>query len=68
MVLFLFDVSSELQLADFFTKAQHRAQHRFYISKLSVFVFLIHLEFEGVLEIYVLVYISPLYKGFYAYL
>ena len=29
-------VPSELQLADFFTKAQTRAQHRFYLSKLSV--------------------------------
>jgi hypothetical protein len=29
-------VSSELQLADFFTKAQTRAQHKFYLSKLSV--------------------------------
>ncbi|WVZ84953.1 hypothetical protein U9M48_031919 [Paspalum notatum var. saurae] len=28
---------SELQLADFFTKAQTRAQHSFYLSKLSVF-------------------------------
>ncbi|WVZ80638.1 hypothetical protein U9M48_028097 [Paspalum notatum var. saurae] len=30
-------VPSELQLADFFTKAQTRAQHSFYLSKLSVF-------------------------------
>uniref|UniRef100_A0A0A9CUY6 Reverse transcriptase Ty1/copia-type domain-containing protein n=1 Tax=Arundo donax TaxID=35708 RepID=A0A0A9CUY6_ARUDO len=29
-------VPSELQLADFFTKAQTRAQHRFYLSKLSI--------------------------------
>ena len=29
-------VPSELQLADFFTKAQTRAQHGFYLSKLSV--------------------------------
>jgi hypothetical protein len=29
-------VPSELQLADFFTKAQTRAHHQFYISKLSV--------------------------------
>ena len=29
-------VPSELQLADFFTKAQTRAQHRFHLSKLSV--------------------------------
>jgi hypothetical protein len=29
-------VPSEVQLADFFTKAQTRAQHRFYLSKLSV--------------------------------
>jgi len=29
-------VPSELQLADFFTKAQTRVQHRFYLSKLSV--------------------------------
>jgi hypothetical protein len=29
-------VSSELQLADFFTKAQTRAHHQFYLSKLSV--------------------------------
>ena len=29
-------VPSELQLADFFTKAQTRAQHVFYLSKLSV--------------------------------
>ena len=29
-------VPSELQLADFFTKAQTRAQHSFYLSKLSV--------------------------------
>ena len=29
-------VPSELQLADFFTKAQTRAQHRFFLSKLSV--------------------------------
>ncbi|WVZ82658.1 hypothetical protein U9M48_029900 [Paspalum notatum var. saurae] len=30
-------VPSELQLADFLTKAQTRDQHRFYLSKLSVF-------------------------------
>ena len=30
-------VPSELQLADFFTKAQTRPQYRFYLSKLSVF-------------------------------
>ncbi|WVZ71258.1 hypothetical protein U9M48_019867 [Paspalum notatum var. saurae] len=30
-------VPSELQLVDFFTKAQIRAQHSFYLSKLSVF-------------------------------
>ncbi|WVZ81917.1 hypothetical protein U9M48_029243 [Paspalum notatum var. saurae] len=30
-------VPSELQLADFLTKAQTRNQHRFYLSKLSVF-------------------------------
>ena len=29
-------VPSELQLADFFTKAQTRAQHGFYLPKLSV--------------------------------
>jgi hypothetical protein len=29
-------VSSELQFADFFTKAQTHAQHQFYLSKLSV--------------------------------
>jgi hypothetical protein len=29
-------VPSELQLADFFTKAQTRAYHQFYFSKLSV--------------------------------
>ena len=29
-------VPSELQLADFLTKAQTRAQHGFYLSKLSV--------------------------------
>ena len=29
-------VPSELQLADFFTKAQTRAQHGFFLSKLSV--------------------------------
>ena len=29
-------VSSELQLADFFAKAQTRAQHSFFLSKLSV--------------------------------
>ena len=29
-------VPSELQLADLFTKAQTRAQHGFYLSKLSV--------------------------------
>ncbi|GJM88889.1 hypothetical protein PR202_ga05465 [Eleusine coracana subsp. coracana] len=29
-------VPSELQLADFLTKAQTRAQHRFYLSKLSI--------------------------------
>jgi hypothetical protein len=29
-------VPSELQLADFFTKAQTRAHHQFYLSKLSV--------------------------------
>ena len=29
-------VPSELQLADFFTKAQTRAQHTFFLSKLSV--------------------------------
>ena len=29
-------VPSELQVADFFTKAQTRVQHRFFISKLSV--------------------------------
>jgi hypothetical protein len=29
-------VPSELQLTDFFTKAQTRAHHQFYLSKLSV--------------------------------
>ncbi|KAK1632701.1 hypothetical protein QYE76_007016 [Lolium multiflorum] len=29
-------VPSELQLADFFTKAQTRAQHGFFLSKLSI--------------------------------
>ena len=29
-------VPSEFQLADFFTKAQTRVQHRFHLSKLSV--------------------------------
>lgn len=29
-------VPSEIQLADLFTKAQTRARHRFYLSKLSV--------------------------------
>ena len=29
-------MSSELQLADFFTKVQTRAQHGFHLSKLSV--------------------------------
>jgi hypothetical protein len=29
-------VSSKLQLTDFFTKAQTRAHHQFYLSKLSV--------------------------------
>jgi hypothetical protein len=29
-------VSSELQLVDFFTKAQTRAHHQFYLSKLNV--------------------------------
>ena len=29
-------VPSKLQLADFFTKAQTRAEHEFYLSKLSV--------------------------------
>jgi hypothetical protein len=32
----LHHVPSEVQLADFFTKAQPRAQHRFLLSKLSV--------------------------------
>lgn len=35
-VLALQYVPSELQLADFFTKAQTRAQHGFFLSKLSV--------------------------------
>jgi hypothetical protein len=35
-VIALHYVSSELQLADFFTKAQTRAQHSFFLSKLSV--------------------------------
>ena len=43
-------VPSELQLAEFFNKAQMRAQHRFFISKLS---FMIHPEFKGVLDVYV---------------
>jgi hypothetical protein len=30
-------VPLELQFADFFTKAQTRAQYRFYLSKLGVF-------------------------------
>jgi hypothetical protein len=34
----------ELQLADFFTKSQTRAQHQFYLSNL---VLLIHHKFEG---------------------
>ena len=34
--LALYYVPSELQLADFFTKAQTRAQHTFFLSKLSV--------------------------------
>ena len=37
-------VPSELQLADFFTKAQTRVQHRFYLSKVSApFMSVIHL-------------------------
>jgi hypothetical protein len=35
-VIALYYVPSELQLADFFTKAQTRAQHNFFLSKLSV--------------------------------
>jgi hypothetical protein len=35
-VVYLRYVPSELQLANFFTKAQSRAQHRFYLSELSV--------------------------------
>jgi hypothetical protein len=35
-VVTLHHVPSEVQLADFFTKAQTRAQHRFLLSKLSV--------------------------------
>jgi hypothetical protein len=35
-VIDLHYVPSELQLADFLTKAQTRTQHRFYLSKLSV--------------------------------
>ena len=35
-VIALQHVPSELQLADFLTKAQTRAQHGFYLSKLSV--------------------------------
>ena len=35
-VVALHYVSSDLQLADFFTKAQTRAQHVFLLSKLSV--------------------------------
>ena len=34
--LALHDVPSELQLADFFMKAQTRAQHAFFLAKLSV--------------------------------
>ena len=37
LVIALQYVPSELQLADFLTKAQTRAQHGFYLSKLSVF-------------------------------
>jgi hypothetical protein len=37
-------VPSELQLVDFFTKAQTRAHHQFYLSNS---VLLIHHEFEG---------------------
>ena len=36
LVIALQYVPSELQLADFFTKAHTRAQHGFYLSKLSV--------------------------------
>jgi hypothetical protein len=36
VVIALHYVPSELQLADFFTKAQTRAQHSFFLSKLSV--------------------------------
>jgi hypothetical protein len=35
-ILALEYVPSELQLADFFTKAQTRAQHSFFLSKFSV--------------------------------
>jgi hypothetical protein len=35
-VIALHYVASELQLVDFFTKAQTRAQHSFVLSKLSV--------------------------------
>jgi hypothetical protein len=35
-ILALQYVPSELQVADFFTKAQTRAQHSFFLSKLSV--------------------------------
>uniref|UniRef100_A0ACD5ZZZ7 Uncharacterized protein n=1 Tax=Avena sativa TaxID=4498 RepID=A0ACD5ZZZ7_AVESA len=43
-VIALQDVSSELQLADFFTKAQTRAQHGFYVSNSVLWI---HHEFEG---------------------
>ena len=54
-------VPSEFQLADFFTKAQTRAQHSYFLSKLSV---VDPHKFEGwgcVLDIYSCVYFSNIF-------
>jgi hypothetical protein len=60
-VVSLWYVPSELQLADFFTKAQTHAQHRIYLSKLNS-TFLIHLEFDpGVSDICPYLYFSLIY-------
>ncbi|KAK1644529.1 hypothetical protein QYE76_062334 [Lolium multiflorum] len=48
-VMALHYVPSELQLADFFTNAQTRAHHVFFLSNS---VLLIHHEFEGVIEFF----------------
>jgi hypothetical protein len=65
-VIALHYVPSELRLADFFIKAQTRAHHSFFLSKLSVMD--PPWVWGEVLDVYLYILVSPPIRGFPAYL